>query len=235
LRRVDIYYGLFRNICYRLSDGCKDGHYTVSTGMLTHTCTECKYRYCLDTLTHTCSECLSSSPSCQITNCVHCDQYDDRICAWCKVGWVKSDGQCYLDGELPPMCVDMIGDRCSECEYEYSDTGMKTRGHYADITGQCQPCPAHCEECTDNTTCTRCISRYLLLAGTCSPCPLGCLLCYSLDTCDQCSPTHYPSSHPPCMQCPRGCMYCSGEGRGNAITVTGGMDTMDIMGNIAGI
>ena len=162
LRRVDFYYGLFRNICYRLSDGCKDGHYTVSTGMLTHTCTECKYRYCLDTLTHTCSECLSSSPSCQITNCIRCD---DRICAWCKVGWVKSDGQCYLDGELPPMCVDMIGDRCNECEYEYSDTGMKTRGYYVDITGQCQPCLAHCEECTDNTTCTRCISRYLLQGG----------------------------------------------------------------------
>lgn len=96
--------------------------------------------------------------------------------------------------------------------------------------GVCTGCPANCDECSDETTCTKCASGTVLSEGNClASCPEGkgataegnCVTCASNCTkcseegkCDECAAAFYINvSNKTCSACSANCGTCDLAGK----------------------
>ena len=81
--------------------------------------------------------------------CKKCSDKD--TCSSCAQGYRPEDGKC-LQCEL---------DTCAVCDDLSGHCKMCKTGFYKDpVSGGCRPCKASCLECTSETFCTKCDSRF---------------------------------------------------------------------------
>lgn len=95
-------------------------------------------------------------------------------------------------------CKDMTGDTCEEGYYKKRSI----------LKYQCCPCKDNCAECTDGSTCQRCMGGYYMTSDDCYQCPEDCLQCTSSTSCSICNATSQLIAGT-CIKCPKNCDQCT--------------------------
>ena len=189
------------NLDYCSGEGCllcANGYYLSGT-----TCSQCQPS-CTKCVNNTiCIECIPGRHGTACENecrreCAACGSVSQ--CTKCIPG--RHGSSCHL--YCPLSCLDILCDK---------DSGKCTSGcrhGYYRIGGDCQPCPEHCNRCTDNSECTSCNDGYY---GTLcqSNCPHNCknqkcdkLLGHCMDGCTG----GYFLDGLTCSRCPQSCSTC---------------------------
>ena len=198
---------------------CKPGFFLLPN---TAVCSEkCTPGYYGDDVTTKCLKCDDS--------CETCDGGESNNCLSCSEHMVLSDGVCLSDcpdktfrdrinlvcGKCHASCLTCLGPRPTECLTCNSSLVLDNHKCVKDCpdasvnnNGQCEACPANCDECASSKSCTKCTSGYYLYdpepekcvqhcrggyygeEGVCKTCKLPCSECSSADRCLSCSRNH---------------------------------------------
>lgn len=205
---------------------------------------ECKYicpdgTYKANSYVDNSAECLD----CQRDNCNQCIN-EGKECIICQNGTFLYNGECISQC---PVGTHRVGDSCVDCDVNdcavcpsiatcnvcvypkflinnltCGECPSKTTPDYINLV--CIPCEAHCLECKDSTTCTKCDTEYQLDAnsdcvlvcpdgttktpeGKCLPCAdTDCIKCDSLNQsiCNECKEGTYLYNQECITPCPEG-------------------------------
>lgn len=158
-----------------LCNGCATSHYDADPDASILTCTACN-----SAMLH-CVACTTS------TLCGTCDAgYTGNTCASCSPGYYDSTtgGGAFTCSACPTNCQTCTALGCTACFDGYIDSntgdsviicdGCAATGYFvvpASSPIQCTACLAHCNTCSDSSTCTTCSIEYT--GSTCNVCATG--------------------------------------------------------------
>ncbi|KAL4487130.1 hypothetical protein ABPG72_001582 [Tetrahymena utriculariae] len=191
---------------------CVQGYFTKIDG----TCAPCSQICKTCTLTATnCTQCFASNTQ-PAPGCACLDGYtyigtDYSQCLPCSNMCQTCSGTQYNCTKCNPGRINFPSCTCPDSQY---DDG---------VSKACQNCPPQCTKCTSNSSCTECMSGYVLIGNQCQQCNYKCSTCQNADVtnCSACSsslrlnaPTcscqngYFDSNtnNPVCQQCN---IYCS--------------------------
>lgn len=209
---------------------CKAGFYLLpNTALCSNKCTPGYYG---DTTTTKCLKCDE--------NCKTCDGGESSNCLSCAEHMLLSDGVClpncpeetYHDrvnmkcDKCHASCLMCLGPKPTECLKcnstlvldDYRCVQDCPSGSVKD-DGQCEACPANCDQCSSPKHCTKCSSGYYLYdpepekcskqcprgyygeEGMCKLCKSPCKECSSADKCISCVKKNYHVQDGKCQAC----------------------------------
>ena len=194
---------------------CKPGSYLLpNTAVCSNKCTPGYYG------DNTTTKCLKCDESCKT-----CNGGESNNCLSCAEHMVLNDGVCLSDcpdktfrdrinlvcGKCHASCLTCVGSKPTECLTCNSPLVLdnhrcvKTCPHASvNYNGQCEACPANCDQCSSSKSCTKCGNGYYLYQpepeeckhqcpggyygeeGVCKMCKSPCKECSSVDKCISC-------------------------------------------------
>jgi len=191
------------------------------------------FGHCVSCNDESCSQCgITAKSELYCKTCLN-EYQRDRIespcvAVKCQAGSYRyENGVCKVCGKGCESCLN--ADSCEKCLIHYLQQSWPLRDCtpgdvcteklYKDVNGHCQPCGAHCQVCTEATSCDICDQEHyqedMRESGDCSSTP--------------CSSGNFPdpvSGH--CMPCGSGCLLC---GPSICFQCESGLVQTDLSGN----